>query len=229
MGRRLVVSRWGLAFAVAMSIWAVSADRAQARDARPGHHIYCIRGFLNVLSLGMDEICDRLSKMGYSTSTHNHAMWSSLAAEAADNYKAGRKRTIILLGHSYGADAVASITQQLGTVGVPVKLAVELDCLWETTASGNVDRFINMYIPGSGKRVSRGANFKGSLQNIDVSKSRVGHLTIHTDAAIQARVIQYVRQATARPAPQQPPAVSSSATSSDARTAIASARPAGTN
>jgi hypothetical protein len=228
MHRLVGASRWGFALAVAMSIWAMSADRAQARDALPGHHIYCIRGLLNVMSLGMDEICDKLSKMGYSASTHNHAVWSSLAAEAAENYNAGRKRTIILLGHSYGADAVASITEKLGTVGVPVKLAVELDCLWETTASGRVDRFINLYIPGSGKRVNKGANFKGSLQNIDVSKSQVGHLSIHYDPAIQARVIQYVRQATARPAQPPAPAASSSATS-DARTASASAKPAGKN
>jgi hypothetical protein len=204
-------------------------DRAPARDA--DHHVYCIRGLLNVLSLGMDEICDRLTKMGFSASTHNHAVWSSLAAEAAENYKSGRKRTIILVGHSYGADAVASITQQLGTVGVPVKLAVGLDCLWETTAFGRVDRFINLYVPGSGKRVNKGAGFKGSLQNIDVSKSEVGHLSIHKDPGIQARVIQYVRQAMARPAPQQAPspAALSPATQTDVRTAGASVRPAGTN
>lgn len=227
MDRRLVVSRWGFAFALAMSVWAASADRAQARDARPGHHIYCIRGLLNIFSLGMDQICDKLSKMGYSASTHNHAVWSSLAAEAAEGYRAGSKRTIILLGHSYGADAVASITEQLGTVGVPVKLALTLDCLWGTTASGRADRYINLYVEGSGKRVSRGANFKGSLQNIDVSKSQVGHLSIHQDPAMQARVIQYVRQAMARPAPQQSPAPAS--TASDARTARASAMHAGTN
>lgn len=231
MDRRPVVSRWGFALAVAMSIWAVSADRAEAREVRPGHHIYCIRGLLNVFSLGMDEICDKLSKMGYSASTHNHAVWSSLASEAADDYKAGRKRTIILVGHSYGADAITSITQQLGTVGVPVKLAVALDCLWDFTANGRVDRFINIYVAGSGKPVTKGANFKGSLQNIDVSKLQLGHLSIHQDPKMQARVIQYVRQALAGPAPQQTPApaASSPAAASDGRTASVPAKPAGTN
>src|SRR5579863_10052345 len=41
----------------------VGAQPTGVRSAA-SNHIYCIRGFLNVFSLGMDELCGQLSRMG---------------------------------------------------------------------------------------------------------------------------------------------------------------------
>ncbi len=225
--RRLVgTARWFVLLALLMSTAAMFADRAEARSSLPGHHVYCIRGAFNIFSLGMDEICDKLKQMGFNTSVHNHLVWGSLASEAAENYKSGRERTIILIGQSAGVGAIADMTRQLGAAGVPVKLAVGLDCVLETVASGRVDHFINLYVgSGAGKRVTKGADFKGDLQNIDVSKnSGVGHFSIDKNPAIQAKVIQYVRQAMSHPqAPKQalPTAANEPTTTASSRSAAA--------
>jgi hypothetical protein len=181
------------------------AQPAAARDVAGGTHVYCIRGFINIFSLGMDELCGQLSRMGLNTSVYNHLAWGTIADEAAADYKAGRVRNIILVGHSLGASAVADITSYLGGLGVPVRLAVELDATFGTTASGEVDQFVNYYIStGAGRPAARGSQFRGTLLNIDVSKDPgIGHLNIDKNPGLQAQIIGQVRRIVARsPAPR---------------------------
>ena len=66
-------------------------------------HVYLMRGLLNVFSLGMDQIANRLEQQGIHASVHNHMLWSSVANDAAAAYRSGRVKTIILVGHSSGA------------------------------------------------------------------------------------------------------------------------------
>ena len=204
---------WTLALAGLLLVSTLGPERVAAAS-KPNHHIYCIRGVFNVFSLGMDEICSKASKMGLSTSVHNHAGWAGIATEAAENYKAGRIRNIILIGHSAGAGAVADITARLGEIGIPVKLAVELDCIWATTASGRVEQFINYYVAtGAGKPVTKGPRFSGALRNIDLSKDqKIGHMNIDKDPTVQAKVLGHIRQALAGPSvPKQEPAAAGAA------------------
>lgn len=58
---------------------------------------------------------------------HNHLAWALVANEAAAEYKSGKARTIILVGHSAGADAIVHIAAQLGQEGIPVKMVIGLD------------------------------------------------------------------------------------------------------
>jgi hypothetical protein len=173
---------------------------AAMRNGPGGSHVYCIRGLLNVFSLGMDELCSELSRLGITASVYNHLAWAAIVDEAAAEYRAGRVRNIILVGHSLGATAVADITERLGELGVPVKLAIELDSTLGTTASGQVSQFVNYYISnGAGRPVARGANFKGTLQNIDVSKDpNIGHLNIDKNPGLHAQIIAQARRAVAR-------------------------------
>ena len=65
---------------------AIGPGPALAREATPAktsHHVYCIRGFMSIFSLGMDDLCDKLLKLGINATVHSHVVWSSLAAEAA--------------------------------------------------------------------------------------------------------------------------------------------------
>jgi hypothetical protein len=179
---------------------------AQAMSiAQPRHHVYLIRGFMNVFSLGMDDIAVKLRQQGINATVHNHLVWAELAQEAAADYKSGRVPTIILVGHSLGASAVTKMAARLGELGVPVALAIGLDPVYQTTASGRVARYINYYISsGVGKDVKRTRQFNGTLQNVDVEKPNIGHLNIDKNPDIERKVIAEIRAAIYadhRPAP----------------------------
>jgi len=210
LGQPLCALALGLMLLLANSPDLATAAPRQAVRAEPSHHVYCIRGFMSIFSLGMDDLCNQLEKMGINASVHSHVFWSMIANDAAANYKSGRAKTIILIGHSLGAKAVADITDELGSLGVPVRLAVELDPVSENIASGQVNQFINYYISsGVGKTVSKGPRFKGSLTNVDVSKvyPEIIHLNIDKLPAMHERLIGEVRRALnadRRPIPDKP-------------------------
>jgi pimeloyl-ACP methyl ester carboxylesterase len=174
----------------------VGAAQATA-PSRSQDHVFLLRGAFNIFSLGMDEIADKLRRQGVNTTVSNYLAWSSLADEAAAEYKSGRVRTIILVGHSSGATAVTEMAARLGQLGVPVKLAIGFDPTSRMTASGHVDRYINYYIPhGMGNAVDRGRQFSGVVQNIDVEKdSAISHFNIDKNRALQEQVLREIRAA----------------------------------
>src|SRR5262245_28293330 len=69
-------------------------------SSRPTAHVYLLRGVLNVFSLGMDQIAAKLEQRGVQSTVTNYLFWSSLADEIAADYKRGKVRTVILVGHS---------------------------------------------------------------------------------------------------------------------------------
>ena len=109
-------------------------------------HVYLLRGVLNVFSLGLDEIAARLQAQGIPVTVANFVSWSSLANEAAAEYRSGRARNIILVGHSSGATALPDMVARLGQLGVPVKLAIGLDSVFRTKLAGNAERYINVQL-----------------------------------------------------------------------------------
>ena len=68
-----------------------------------------LRGALNVLSLGMDEIAAKPQHMGLHATVHSHLVWPLLADEAAADYKSARVRTIIVVGHNGSRLAVPQL------------------------------------------------------------------------------------------------------------------------
>jgi hypothetical protein len=179
-----------LGFAVSVSA-APSAPPAAPPKAHA--HVYLIRGFLNIFSLGMDEMAAKLQRQGVYVTVHNHMAWPSIASQAAEEYRSGKVRTIILVGHSAGADAVASICGRLGEQGIPVKLAIGLDPgLSRTPASGRVDRYINFYVStGIGHTIDKSPEFRGHFENVDVAKMPgVGHFNIEKNTAMETIVIR---------------------------------------
>jgi len=171
---------------------------AQVASASKSHHVYLLRGAFNVFSLGLDQIADNLRLQGINATVDNYLGWETLADEATANYKNGRVRTIVLVGHSSGAVAVTSMAARLGERGVPVKLAIGLDPTSPMTASGHVDRYVNYYIAnGYGFAVERGRQFTGVLQNVDVEKMPdIGHFSIEKNHELQEKVISEIRAAT---------------------------------
>jgi hypothetical protein len=174
-----------------LSIGVAAAQPPTARD-----HVYLLRGAFNVFSLGMDQMADRLERQGVPVTVANHMSWSSLADQAASDYKSGQVRNIILVGHSSGAVAVTEMVARLGQLGVPVKLAIGLDPSTRMTASGTVGRYVNYWVPGGmGTVVDRGPRFNGMLQNIDLRSSDIGHFNIEKHPGLQQRVLAEIRAA----------------------------------
>jgi predicted esterase len=182
-----------LAFSIGFSLAQVSSN------LKPHDHVYLLRGFANVFSLGMDQIATKLEHQGIDTTVANYVSWPTLAEEAAAEYKSGRVRTIILVGHSSGAVAVTTMATRLSELGVPVKLAIGLDPTSHMTASGHVDRYVNYYIAnGFGDPVVKGPQFSGVLQNIDLEHmSDVSHFNIDKDGAVQGMVMREIQAALA--------------------------------
>ena len=172
---------------------SIGTSNAQTTTTlQPREHVYLLRGFANVFSLGMDQIAAKLQQQGMHATVDNYLAWPTLAKQAAAEYKGGQTRTIILVGHSSGATAVTEMAARLSQLGVPVKLAIELDPTSRMTTTGHVDRYINYYLAnGFGDPVDKGQSFSGVLQNVDLEHmSNVSHFNIDKNNVLQSMVIR---------------------------------------
>src|SRR5260370_41464934 len=143
-----------------------------------GAHVYLLRGVLNIFSLGLDEIATKLQQQGMDVTVANYLSWASLADEAAAEYKSGRTKTIILVGHSSGATALPDMVARLDQLGAPVKLAIGLDSVFRTSLTGSVGPYINIYVAnGAGTPVAKTKQCPAELENVDVGKIGMWHLT----------------------------------------------------
>jgi hypothetical protein len=183
---------------------SIGASAAQGTSA-PRTHVFLMRGFANVFSLGMDQIGARLQRMGINASVENYIAWDAIVNQAYAEYRSGQVQNIIIVGHSSGATAVTAVAARLGELGVPVKLAIALDPTTRVFAAGHVERYINFYAPGGmGTLVDKGRDFTGNLQNISLGGyPGVGHFNIDKDPAVQDRVIREI-VASARGAAPRP-------------------------
>ena len=191
----------------------IAGNPASAAPAGSDAHVYLLRGVLNIFSLGLDDIATKLQQQGISVTIANYLSWSSLADEAAAEYRSGRTRNIVLVGHSSGATALPDMVARLDHLGAPVKLAIGLDSVFRTSLSGRVGRYINFYVAnGNGEPVAKTKQFRGELDNIDVGKLGMGHLTIDKSEIMQRKVISAIDAvALSRPGPVVAPPADASA------------------
>jgi hypothetical protein len=193
---RVPSGRWLLplqraAVAILLLVLPVASTPANAAtSAASDTHVYLLRGVLNIFSLGLDNIGAKLQAQGFNVTVANYLSWSSLADEAAAEYKSGRTKTIVLVGHSSGATALPDMVARLDHLGAPVKLAIGLDSVFRTSLAGRVGRYINFYVAnGNGEPVAKTKQFHGGLDNIDVGRIGMGHLTIDKSEIMQQKVI----------------------------------------
>lgn len=168
----------------------LTISSAQKRTSSTAH-VYLLRGLLNIFSLGMDDLAQKIERRGISASVHNHSEWETLADQIAAKYKAGNKGAIILVGHSLGADAVMFMGEYLGKKGVPVALVVPFDGTGSFAASSNVQRVMNL-TQRDYAYMKRGNGFRGELANIDVSGQGYGHTDIDKSAKLHSMVINKI-------------------------------------
>lgn len=171
----------------------IGASAGNAAAPASGAHVYLLRGVLNIFSLGLDDIAAKLQQQGINVTVANYLSWASLADEAAAEYKSGRTKTIILVGHSSGATVLPYMVARLDYLGAPVKLAIGLDSVFRTSLAGRAGRYINFYVAnGNGEPVAKTEQFHGELENVDVGKLGMGHLTIDKSEIMQRKVISAI-------------------------------------
>ncbi|MCC6948061.1 MAG: lipase [Bradyrhizobiaceae bacterium] len=184
--------------AVALSLAAgLSAAQAQSSSTRNvGTHVYLLRGFMDIFSTGMDDLGVKLNRRGIRASVHGHAEYPTLVDDISDRYRRGIRENVVIIGHSLGANAAFSMAEDLGKRGISVPLIIAYDPTSPMTASANVARVVNFYSStnGWGVAIGRGAGFRGSLSNVDLSRrGEMGHTDIDKSPALHAQSIGFIQ------------------------------------
>jgi hypothetical protein len=194
---RLPARRWSRllqAVAIALSVMVLSTGTVVEAAPASTAHVYLLRGVLNIFSMGLDSIAAKLEAQGIPVTVTNYLGWASLAEQAAADYKSGKVKTIILVGHSSGATVLPDMVARLDQLGAPVKLAIGLDSVFRTSLHGRVGRYINFYIAnGNGEPVKPTTGLHGTLENVNVQNvPGVGHLNIEKNEIMQRKVISAI-------------------------------------
>ncbi len=190
----------GLAAVVARPVESLAAGNIElaAAKTQPRGSVYLFLGLLNVFSTGLDTLSGELTARGVPNTAMNYAGWMGPAATIEARYakNRGRTRPIVLVGHSFGADAAITMSAALARKHIPVDLVVIFDATARQPVPANVRHLINFYSPtdGIGKRLTPGRGFHGRLENINIDKLKeaIGHLNIEKQATFHKRVIREV-------------------------------------
>ncbi len=173
-------------------------SRGWLAKAEPRGSVYLFLGLMNVFSTGLDTLSDELKARGVPNTAMNYGGWTGPAADIEARYakNGARTRPIVLVGHSFGADAAISMSAALARKNIPVDLVVIFDATAGQPVPANVRHLINFYSPtdGIGKKLKPGKGFHGRLENINIDTlhKAIDHFNIEKQAAFHRRVIREV-------------------------------------
>jgi hypothetical protein len=162
--------------------------------------VYLLRGFLNVFSLGMDDLANKLQADGISATVMNHAEADVVSSRIMTTFNAGDHGPVVLIGHSLGADAIVEVAEALAHYDIPVALMVLFDGTEPHQIPANVAVAINytkhfMIAPESGSRTS--------VSNVDLSDdASIDHLSIDTAPSLQSQTMNYILQVASAGSPE---------------------------
>jgi hypothetical protein len=187
---------------------ATAAPKRATDNAGGETRVYLLRGLLNVFSLGMDTLAEKLNAAGIRAEVHPHDSWSAVASGIASDHRRGARGPVVLIGHSLGADVIFSLAERLDSDGVPVRLMVAFDPTNSYAAPKNVDYMLNLFQHnGFGRRVAAGPGFRGELNNMDLTSDKsIDHTSIDKSPALHNLVIAKIRTVTAPGAQKRRPA-----------------------
>jgi pimeloyl-ACP methyl ester carboxylesterase len=151
-------------------------------QSRGGLHLYVLLGLGNN-SPGLSEFGSRMAQRGIPTTVRNYGDWPALAQEAIQQYKDGRLRSIMIVGHSLGGGAAVEMAAELGQAGVPVQLVVTLDPVGGSQVSSNVRRSVNFRPTGGEDHFSVIAAHERDLSNYVLGSRGARAVTRRSGAA----------------------------------------------
>jgi hypothetical protein len=205
---RVAFARAGPLLVFALALLAVLPAWGQTRaKADPVTHVYFIRGFLNVFSTGLDEMSAQLANAGVKSIVHGHMSGSSVRAQLlADRKKAGKPpNPVVVVGHSFGANAALSVSSLLAADGIPVDLVITIDPTVGGPLTPNVRRYVNYHFAGNNLGVPLTSPKLGKrISNIDLSRRKdvagVGddHWTVTSNKALQKEILAAIRREVGR-------------------------------
>ena len=172
---------------------------------------YCIRGLAGgppfYFSRGMDTLARKLTAVGATCTVHKQGSFfrpygevSTIFVDALHAARSGA--SLILIGHSMGADAALKVAVKLHDMGVKVPLVTCFDptsfrlALGPPAVPANVARAICFYQkvdPIGRGRLRPGPGFAGQLVQ---ERHDQADVTIDDDPALHARVLAEVSRLT---------------------------------
>lgn len=165
----------------------------QSPQAQGPEKVYLLRGFLNVFSLGMDDLAAKLQADGISATVMNHAEADLVTSRIVTSYNGGDRGPIVLIGHSLGADAVVEVADGLARYNIPVALMVLFDGTEPHQIPANVATAVNYT---KHFMIASATGSSGIVSNVDLSgDASVDHLSIDTVPSLQAQTLDYILQA----------------------------------
>ena len=170
-----------LCIAIAL-LWSCAA-KAETR-------VYLLRGWFGVFSTGLDGLAEELRSKGLKAEAVGHLAWRSTVSEIVKDRAAGKSGSLVLVGHSQGANNVIEMARLLEREKIPVDLLVTLAPLLQDPVPGNVVRAINYYhSPGWGAPVLADAGFHGKLSNINLGGDvGISHIAMDKSPKLQAEI-----------------------------------------
>ena len=128
-------------------------------------YVYLFRGLGNFPSRGIDTFKSELDALGVRNSIYNHIRWHDVADAVIATYKKDKTLApIIIIGHSFGANAAIVMSRWLGQNDVPVRLVVTFDGVQDIPPiQNNVAEVIDYYKPPFGRATPIAPNFPGPV------------------------------------------------------------------
>lgn len=168
---------------------------AVAPKARAVEVILLRGGIGGIFSQGLDAIGVELKAQGVPARVAGYGSWRSIERQLIAARERGRTSRIVLIGHSFGADAATAMAAELAQARIPVDLMVTLAATAPRPVAPNVRRALNFYFAsgGWGLPLTAASGFRGKLDNRDYSRvAGVGHFNIEKQSAVQDEVVQAV-------------------------------------
>ena len=181
---RVVTTGLALVLCAILALPDPGYGRSGARtglQSRGGSHLYVLLGLGNN-SPGL-SVGSRMAQRGIPTTVRNYGDWPALAQEAIQQYKDGRLRSIMIVGHSLGGGAAVEMAAELGQAGVPVQLVVTLDPVGGSQVSSNVRRSVNFRPTGGEDHFSVITAHERDLSNYVLESPRCSSVMRRSGAA----------------------------------------------
>ncbi len=180
------------------------AAEAAGPAADPPVRVFFIRGFLNVFSTGFDRMAEKLAARGIGACVYGHLAGAQVRADvlSATRTMGKRRRPIVIVGHSFGANAALEVSARLARDAVPVALVVTVDPTHPEPLSPNVARYENYFFAGNGLGQRLASDkFAGRISNVDlagradIAGSGTGHFSVTTNAAFEKLILARILSA----------------------------------
>lgn len=174
-------------------------------------HVFCLRGLLDVFSLGLNDLAERLRQEGIDATAVSGPSWLTLGCDISREWSRGNLQgPVILIGHSYGADNAVWMARYLGRRNIEVELLVLLDATDPPAVPESVARCLHVYRPtvlgnllpfsfaGNPVQAEEGNNRTAIVNHIvspeifGTAAAHIGHLNVDASAAVHDLIVDEI-------------------------------------